>query len=274
MQINKLSQNRFEKIQTPNSQFTGNYSKNTFMKNPQNQVAFKGIASKAYDGVTEVLAKGLGKLVNTKFTRNTVNFLSGKSEGKVAGAISRAINVKDKWFQHAIALESIYLTSFYMYNTKKSKAIPEDQKRPMMVNQALVTTLCTALGYTIDSKISKVFNKAKHIFTVSNVIKIAEKMKPQVEKAIKKAKNAGEIKAPLKDANGTANGISKLKSVLVFGFIYRYFSPVFITPIANRVSELFENKSAKNIKSNAQFKTNFQSNVKFSSAKKDTSVKA
>ena len=278
MQINKLSQNRFEKIQTPNSQFTGNYSKNTFMKNPQNQVAFKGIASKAYDGVTEVLAKGLGKLVNTKFTRNTVNFLSGKSEGKVAGAISRAINVKDKWFQHAIALESIYLTSFYMYNTKKSKAIPEDQKRPMMVNQALVTTLCTALGYTIDSKISKVFNKAKHIFTVSNVIKIAEKMKPQVEKAIKKAKNAGEIKAaikaPLKDANGTANGISKLKSVLVFGFIYRYFSPVFITPIANRVSELFENKSAKNIKSNAQFKTNFQSNVKFSSAKKDSSVKA
>ena len=279
MQINKLSHNRFEKIQTAQPQTFQKYSKNTFMRAPQNQISFKGgIASKAYDGLTEVLAKGLGKLVNTNFTKNTVNFLSGKSEGKIAGAISRFINVKEKWFQHAIALESVYLTSFYMYNTHKSKAIPDDQKRPMMVNQALVTTLCTALGYTIDSKISKVFNKIKHIFTVANVTKIAEKMKPQVDAATAIAKNPGEIKAavkmPLKYANGIANGISKLKSVLVFGFIYRYFSPVFITPIANRVSELFENREEKRAKEYKKFRANFNSNVHFASSKSKDAVKA
>ena len=271
MQINKLSQNRFERIQTVKPQSFRHQSKNIFMNRPQNQVAFKGVASRAYNGITEVLAKGLGKLVNTNFTKNTVNFLSGKSEGKVAGAISRFINVKEKWFQHAIAMESVYLTSFYMYNTHKSKSIPEDQKRPMMVNQALVTTLCTALGYTIDSKISKVFNKVKHIFTVANVVKIAKKMKPEVKAALAAAKSEGERKAaitkPLKFSNAIANGIPKLKSVLVFGFIYRYFSPVFITPIANRVSELFENKEEKRAKEYKKFRANFNSNVHFASSK-------
>ena len=273
MQINKLSQNRFENIQTTKPQTFHNHANNTFMRRPQNQVAFKGIASRAYDGLTEVLGKGLGKLANTNFTKNTVNFLSGKSEGKVAGAISRFINVKEKWFQHAIALESVYLTSFYMYNTHKSKAIPEDQKRPMIINQALVTTLCTALGYTIAGKLSKVFNKAQHIFTIANVTKIADRMKPAVKEAVAKATSKGAIdaaiKAPLKEASATSNGISKLKGVLVFGFIYRYLSPVFLTPIANRVSELFENKEEKRAKEYKQFKANFNGNVHFASKSKE-----
>ena len=271
MQINKLSQNRFEKTQTIKPQTFNRHHKNMFMNRPQNQVAFKGAASRAYNGLTEILAKGLGRLVTTSFTKNTVKFLSGKSEGKIAGAISRFINVKEKWFQHAIAMESIYLTSFYMYNTHKSKAIPDDQKRPMMINQALVTTLCTALGYTIDSKITKVFNKVKNIFTVANVIKITKKMEPEVKAAIARAKTPGEIEAeitkPLKRSNAIANGIPKLKSVLVFGFIYRYFSPVFITPIANRVSEWFENKEEKRAKEYKKFRANFNSNVHFASSK-------
>ena len=172
-----------------------------------------------------------------------MRFLSGESNNKALRWIGQKMNFKDKWFQHLIAAESIYLTSFYMYNTKKSKAIPEDQKRTMMTNQALVTTLCTALGYTLDSKINKVFNKVKHVLTATNVIKTVEAMQDKVAnaKALAKDANAMEnaIKMPLKHVNGVANGISKLKSVLVFGFIYRYFSPVFITPIANRVSEWF-----------------------------------
>ena len=158
-----------------------------------------------------------------------------------------------------------------MYNTKKSTAIPEEQKRPMMVNQALVTTLCTALGYTIDSKISKVFNKAKHIFTIANVTEIADKMKDQVAVAKAAAKTPGDISAaikmPLKHASGIANGISKLKSVLVFGFIYRYLAPVFITPIANRVSEYLDKRSGKTAVPQSQPRTKFPMSVNFASSK-------
>ncbi|MBQ7450089.1 hypothetical protein IJS77_01630 [bacterium] len=269
MQINKLSVNRFEYNKTNNPI---NNARNTFMQRPQNNVAFKGVASRAYNGLTEVLAKGLGKLANTKFTKNTVKFFNGESEGKIARSIGKFINIKEKWFQHAIAAESVYLTSFYMYNTHKSKAIPDEQKRPMMVNQALVTTLCTALGYTIDSKITKMFNKAKHIFTIANVTNIADKMKPSVKAATDAAKNNkgaidAAIKIPLKHSNAIANGISKLKSVLVFGFIYRYLAPVFITPIANRVSEMFDKTSDKKAENNQKKKIAFPMSVNFASTK-------
>lgn len=264
MQINSLSSNRFEKVKT---------SKKIFMQRPQSQVAFKGLYAKAYGGLTEGLAKGLGKLADTSFTKNVVNFFNGNSKNKIAREIGKFINVKEKWFQHAIALESVYLTSFYMYNTKKSKSIPEDQKRPMMINQALVTTLCTALGYTIDSKISKLFNKAKNAFTILNVTKIAEKMKPAIKNAAVKTSDKGVIdaliKMPLKHANEIANGISKFKSVLVFGFIYRYLAPVFITPIANRASEYFEKQTEKpKSKNNLQLETNFPMSIKFTSYNK------
>ena len=267
MQVNNINLNRFERNSAikPVSNKIGR-----FERAGAYNVSFGG-PNKLYDKAIEGLAKGLGKLADTNFTKNTVKFLSGESENRVAKSIGKFINVKDKWFQHAIALESVYLTSFYMYNTKKSKAIPEDQKRPMMINQALVTTLCTALGYTIDSKISKVFNKAKHIFTVANVPKIAENMKGAVANAKALAKTEGAIdaaiKLPLKHANGIANGISKLKSVLVFGFIYRYFSPVFITPIANRVSELFDKKDAKTSVQKQSHKATLPLSVKFTSAK-------
>lgn len=271
MQINRLSTNNFERTTLNHKQPLIKPQKNTFMKIPKNQVAFKGVASKIYDNITEYIAKGLGKFVNTNFTKNTVKFLNGESQNKVARSIGKFINIKEKWFQHAIAIESIYLTSFYLRNTKKSKTIPEDQKRPMMINQILVTTLCTALGYTIDSKISKLFNNAKQAFTLANVIKITEKMKPAVETAKKAATTPGAIEAaikiPLKRANAIANGISKLKSVLVFGFIYRYFSPVFITPIANRISDLFEKKSNNKPKIETKTKTKFPMSVYFASTK-------
>lgn len=251
MKVNSLSLNRFEhKKPAVNPTFKGQIDNGRFeLKNnvSRNTVSFKGgLHSRAYNALTEGLAKGLGKFADTKFVKSSVDFFNGESKNKIARSIGKALNIKEKWFQHAIAAESIYLTSAYMYNTHKSKAIPDDQKRPMMVNQVLVTTLCTALGYTVDNKISKVFNKAKSIFTATNVIKIAEGMKDQVSTAVKNAKSKGAIdaaiKLPLKHANGIANGISKLKSVLVFGFIYRYFSPVFITPIANRVSEMIDKK--------------------------------
>ena len=280
MQINSLQLNKFENRQTNNKAVNNSFGRSfgKFEHSNTHNVAFRG-PNKLYNKAVEGIAKGLGKLVDTKFTEKTVKFLNGESENRVARAIGKAINVKQKWFQHAIAMESIYLTSFYMYNTKKSKAIPEDQKRPMMINQALVTTLCTALGYTIDSKISKVFDRAKHIFTIANVTKIANNMKGTVAQAKAAAKTPGAIdaaiKLPLKHANGIANGISKLKSVLVFGFIYRYFSPVFITPIANRVSEFFESKDTKQKKintSNRQPKITMPLTVNFASSK-TTSVK-
>lgn len=215
--------------------------------NVNNRISF-GIKTpaRAYNKVTDGLAFLLGKFANTNFVKKSVEFINGNSKSKVLSVIGKKLDIKNKWFQHAIAAEAIYLTGFYMYNTKKSKSIPEHQKRPMMVNQALVSTLCTTLGYVVDNKISKAFNGMKNLFLLTNAKPIAEKMSGKVVEAVKMAKDTGAVEAaykmPLKRLNGIASGISKLKSVLVFGFIYRYFSPVFVTPIANKVSELMDKK--------------------------------
>ena len=242
MRINSIQTNNFNQLNSMN------------LRQKPNNISFKGgLPAQAYNKVTDGLAVVLGKVASTKFAKNVVDFINGESKSKILRGVGKTLNIKKKWFQHAIAAEAIYLTSFYMYNTKKSKNIPEDQKRPMMVNQALVATLCTSLGYIVDSKISKAFKGMQDFFLVTNAVPIAEKSKEQVAKAIKAAgNNQGAIEAalkmPLKKVNAISSGISKLKSVLVFGFIYRYFSPVFITPIANRVSEYLDKKNGKNQK--------------------------
>ena len=247
MQVNRISLKNLEN-KTPKQNKLVTLPSKKF----ENNISFKGgMPAKAYDKITDGLAVMLGKFADTKFAKSAVNFINGESKNKALNRLGKFLNIKNKWVQHAIACEAIYMTSFYMYNTKKSKSIPENQKRPMMVNQALVSTLCTVLGYVVDSKISKAFNGMKDMFLITNALPIAEKMKGQVSAAVKAAKNnKGAIEAarkmPLKQVNGIVSGISKLKSVLVFGFIYRYFSPVFITPIANRVSEYLDKKSAKN----------------------------
>ena len=246
MQINKISMNNYVNNATASS-----------VRGSASNVSFKGgFPAKAYDKATDGIAFLLGKFANTKFAKDAVAFINGESKSKILRGLGKALNIKQKWFQHAIACEAIYLTSFYMYNTKKSKNSPEDQKRPMMVNQALVSTLCTTLGYVVDSKISKAFNGMKNAFLLTNAKSIAENMKGTVKEAVKLAgSDKGAIdaayKLPLKRLNGIASGISKLKSVLVFGFIYRYFSPVFITPIANRVSEYMDTRSNKSAKLSA-----------------------
>lgn len=247
MQINGISMNN-----TINNKPMINNTVSPVFQNSGAKVSFKGgLPAKAYDKATDGIAFLLGKFANTKFAKDAVAFINGESKSKILRGVGKALNIKQKWFQHAIACEAIYLTSFYMYNTKKSKTIPENQKRPMMVNQALVSTLCTTLGYVVDSKISKAFTGMKNAFLLTNAKPIAENMKNTVKEAVKLAgSDKGAIdaayKMPLKRLNGIASGISKLKSVLVFGFIYRYFSPVFITPIANRVSEYMDKRSAKN----------------------------
>lgn len=246
MQVNSVTTNTIGKqaLNTPFQSSAVNFA------NTANKISFKGsLPSKAYEGVTEGLAIALGKFADTKFAKNAIDFINGNSKSKILRGLGKVLNIKQKWFQHAIALEAIFLTSLYMYNTNKSKNIPENQKRPMMVNQALVATLCTSLGYIVDSKISKAFKGMQDFFLLTNVKPIAEGMKGKVAEAVKAAKTPGAIdaayKMPGKQLNGIASGISKLKSVLVFGFIYRYFSPVFITPIANRVSEYMDKKSSK-----------------------------
>lgn len=181
---------------------------------------FKDKTSKVYDiyidKTSEVAAIALGKIAQWDWFRSLCT--------KV-GSIGKKTE-KGKWepdyFKHIIALEGIYLSGFYIYNTMRSKTIAEDQKMPLAVNQGLVTVVSTIGAYTFEKAISKWFESFRDLF---------------------KKKNPGMSNA---DFNKYKGGFSKLKTLVAFGLIYRFITPVFITPIANKISNVIQaRKEAK-----------------------------
>ena len=67
----------------------------------------------------------------------------------------------------------------------------------------------------------------------------SEKATAEVKKLIDDAFNFVGARA---EANKTMIGINKIKTLVIFGIIYRYLSPVVMTPIANKISAKFFDK--------------------------------
>ena len=66
-----------------------------------------------------------------------------------------------------------------------------------------------------------------------------ETAKTEVKKLINEAFDFVGARA---EANKTMVGINKIKTLVIFGIIYRYLSPVVMTPIANKISAKFFDK--------------------------------
>lgn len=165
--------------------------------------SFKGIKPGA--AVTDGIATGVGKIVDTKGFRGFMEWL-----GK-----------KEKWFPHLIAAESLWLSAFYMQQTAASKKIEKDQKPAMILNQGITALLCTAGAYVIDGKVNKMLEKFKAVY---------KKVNPGLEQKVL-------------DRKMTA--IKLLGPIVIFTTIYRFIGPVLITPVANWISEKIPTKKDK-----------------------------
>lgn len=169
-------------------------------KNNKN-VAFKGAGS----AVTEGIAKGVGKIADTKGFRKFIEWFKEKNQ----------------WFPHLIAAESLWLSGFYMQQTAKSKTIEKDQKLPMILNQGITAVLCTIGAYKLDGVINKKLDKYKDVY---------KRMNPQLEEKV---------------MNRRLTGIRLLGPIVIFTTIYRFVGPVLVTPIANKISEMIEPHNKK-----------------------------
>ena len=165
-------------------------------KNNNKNVAFKGAGS----AVTEAIAKGVGKIADTKGFRKFIEWFKEKNQ----------------WFPHLIAAESLWLSGFYMQQTAKSKTIEKDQKLPMILNQGITAVLCTIGAYKLDGVINKKLDKYKDVY---------KRMNPQLEEKV---------------MNRRLTGIRLLGPIVIFTTIYRFVGPVIVTPIANKISEWLE----------------------------------
>lgn len=150
--------------------------------------SFKG--SKSY--VTERLSKGIGRIMDTEALQKTADkFYNTNFE------------------QHIMSLTDVLITASFMQQTKNSKRIEEERKKPLMYNAAIATGLCIAGGYALNGMLKKPFDKFVTKFSEVN------KNSPKLNKYIE--------------------GLRIAKPTLILGGIYYIIIPVISTFLADRV---------------------------------------
>lgn len=146
---------------------------------------------------------------------------------------------------------SFAMSSSYVVGTLTNKDFKDkkDRRNTLAINQALGFVVPTILGSWISSKIRPMVKKVTYKFVgqQNQRIKLLEQNGKITKEAAEKS---------LKTVARAAKGVPVLASLTVFTFIYRYFTPVAVTPIANflgnKLSERKQNKKLENTNNNEQ----------------------
>ena len=163
-----------------------------------------GLYTKIVDKSGEALAPTFKKVAYSKGMQGFADFLNGTKNP----------------FSKLLAFDSIVLSSFYMINTARNKKVEKDQKLPLILNQGLVWGVSTIGTFTIEKALDK---KTKQV---------QEAMR-NLYKQVKKTECPENI----------IKGINLLKTIVIFGTIFRFIAPVVITPVANKLSGAIQEKA-------------------------------
>lgn len=137
------------------------------------------------------------------------------SKNKTLNRFVNWVGSSERGITHLFFIDSAILSSFYMINTAKNKNIEKKQKLPLIINQGLVFGISAICTYKVDDIINNKF-----------------KIFADEYKKISKSKNI----------ESTLKGIKNLKSIVLLGLIYRFIAPVFMTPVANKISEKIQHR--------------------------------
>jgi len=218
---------------------------------------------KKYDKFTNWLAK---------------NVTSKYAESKPIEYLANKFKDSKNLFQHTLTVGSVITSGLYMQRTYTNKDLDKDRRNTLVVNQGLTLALSTAGAYMLDKflngwwenvtakfaghlleddKFYNDFLKKKNAIIKENkqlkeALKKGEKVElksiPKIIDLIKENPKFLQIgKQEAKDLLLTkVKGMSPLKSMIVFGFVYRYFVPVVVTKPANKLCDMYlEHKKAK-----------------------------
>lgn len=232
---------------TLNSSLT-NYNYNNKFKN---NTSFKGASVPQQSAFLNPLKKGFDKITNGISKYYTGPLISSRISNWLfhRNDIGRIVD-------HMQAIGSYVISGMYMTQTLRNKDMDEDRRTTLAINQGLTLVASTAIAYFISEKLVAPWNKhvsmkyaAKKLNTtpeslMENLKKHQEKIKKlytekhpdDIElKKFKKPDLIHYVDKALKDDNlvGKLKGLDVLKSLIIFGSVYRFFGPVAVTPVAN-----------------------------------------
>ena len=188
-----------------------------------NKPSFTGVSAK--DGMG--LLKRLKDAHNARYDKYITEPLAEKviapvMNSKIMSNIADKTVKSDKLPLHLSTLGSIVTTYFYASRTKKTLQKDEEQKKrakTLMLNQWMVTGVSAAISYGANGALNKASKKLGYKFREANQgnPKLANRMK----------------------------GFEVAKQLLIFTTTFRYIAPVIVTPLASKISKLWENHNAK-----------------------------
>ncbi|MBR3888885.1 hypothetical protein IKJ53_00045 [bacterium] len=192
----------------------------TKMVEPKSEGLFKKIQNsfnKKYDELVEktIVKPILQPLMNSEFM------------GKMA---EKTKNI-DNMAAHMSTAGSIVTTTTYATTSLKTLRKDKEQKKrakTLVLNQIMVTTLSTVLGYAINDSLGNFSKQLGYKFREVN------QGHPALERRMK--------------------GFNTAKSLLIFSMMYRYVAPVLVTPLASKVGNYMNNKNEQKANATEQQK--------------------
>ena len=138
--------------------------------------------------------------------------------------------------QHMSVLGSLFTSGMYVQQTLTKKELDPDKRRTLAINQSLGFAIPTIAAYGVNAKMNEWIKKREYRFTgrQQHNIDIA-KLEGNLAKAKEIEKSLGVKK----------NGVRILADLITFTFIYRYFVPVLITPLANKIGDKVNARKAE-----------------------------
>lgn len=179
-----------------------------------NQPTFNG---KLGDSVAKAFSKCYAEpLMNNKGLQSFAERLS-----KMPGSIT----------EHMATLGALITSSVYMTRTLNNKNLESDKRRTLAINQAFCFVVPTICAYAVNHAIAGNTKALEYRYS--------GKMRQQI--ALGKI-SADKLPDLLQNFGKKLKGFKTLASLATFTLIYRYVTPVIITPIANKVGAKFNEK--------------------------------
>lgn len=266
-------------------------NQNNKYKYTKHQPVFKANPNEAIDIAEEMAAKlgtkksGFFKPFEDAYDKFTdyiaEKFTSKYIESKPIMYLAEKFKDSKNSYQHCLTVGSVITSGLYMERTYTNKKLEKDRRNTLVVNQGLTLAVSTAGAYLLDRYLSGWWENvtarfAGHLLgdkdfyndylTKKDAIK--EENKAIIAKNGKNAelKSMQSVSDIVKETQLYKNldksdarvlikklkGIGLLKSMIVFGFVYRFFVPVVVTKPANKLCDMYlERKKAKQLQENA-----------------------
>ena len=194
-------------------------SSTTFKARPsKNSPSFKGKIDKAID---EWIGRTYAKyyaipLTNKNWVRNLAEQFT-----KIPGDMT----------EHMATLGSAITSGVYVSRTLNNKDLDDDKKKTLAINQGLCFVFPTIGAYTINHFLLDARKLVEYRYAgLQEQLKSQGKLTP---------KQLAEVEAKLGDR---LKAIRPLTALFTFTLIYRYITPVLVTPFANWLGEVMNKK--------------------------------